>query len=163
MKGVVLRGTGKPAVVGITQPVAGKTGTTNDFNDAWFIGFTPGVVTGCWIGFDTPASLGKDETGGNVCGPIWNEYMKVALQGQPNLDWAAPQGVTIAQVPEPDGTMVSEAFKYNQTPGAQSQNGLLGGPQTPAGTGATPGTPGTPGTPPPVNPSALDKSLSPLY
>lgn len=166
MKGVVLRGTGKPAVAGITQPTAGKTGTTNDFNDAWFIGFTPGVVTGCWIGFDTPTSLGKDETGGNVCGPIWNEYMKVALQGQPDLDWAAPQGVTIAQVPEPDGTMVSEAFKYNQTPGAQSQNGLLGGPQAPADSGNTPpapGTPGAPGTPPAASPSDLDKSLGGIY
>jgi penicillin-binding protein 1A len=163
MKGVVRPGnTGAPAVVGISQPVAGKTGTTNDFNDAWFIGFTPGVVTGCWIGFDTPASLGKDETGGNVCGPIWNEYMKVALQGQPDLDWAPPQGMTIAQVPEPGGTNVSEAFKYNQTPGAQSQNGLLGGAQTPpADSNVTPGTPDAPVTP--ANPSTLDKSLSPLY
>jgi penicillin-binding protein 1A len=161
MKGVVLRGTGAPAVTGIAQPVAGKTGTTNDFNDAWFIGFTPGVVTGCWIGFDTPASLGKDETGGNVCGPIWNEYMKVALQGQPNLDWPVPQGMTIAQVPEPDGTNVSEAFKYNQIPGAQSQSGLLGGAQTAPGN--TPPAPGTPGTPPAATPGDLDKSLSPLY
>lgn len=161
MKGVVLRGTGAPAVAGIAQPVAGKTGTTNDFNDAWFIGFTPGVVTGCWIGFDTPASLGKDETGGNVCGPIWNEYMKVALQGQPNLDWPVPQGMTIAQVPEPDGTNVSEAFKYNQIPGAQSQSGLLGGAQT--APGSTPPAPGTPGTPPAATPGDLDKSLSPLY
>lgn len=161
MKGVVLRGTGAPAVAGIAQPVAGKTGTTNDFNDAWFIGFTPGVVTGCWIGFDTPASLGKDETGGNVCGPIWNEYMKVALQGQPNLDWPVPQGMTIAQVPEPDGTNVSEAFKYNQIPGAQSQSGLLGGAQTAPGN--TPPAPGTPGTPPAATPGDLDKSLSPLY
>ncbi len=94
MKGVVQRGTGAPAVVGISQPVAGKTGTTNNFNDAWFIGFTPGIVTGCWIGFDTPTSLGKDQTGGNVCGPIWNEYMKVALAGsaEPGLRRAAGHG-----------------------------------------------------------------------
>jgi penicillin-binding protein 1A len=162
MKGVVLRGTGAPAVVGITQPVAGKTGTTNDFNDAWFIGFTPGIVTGCWIGFDTPASLGKDETGGNVCGPIWNEYMKIALKDQPNLDFAAPQGMTLQQVAEPSGTMVAEAFKYNQTPGAQSQNSLLGGIGGAAEDSGTPQEPGAPGSPP-VNPGAIDKSLGGLY
>ena len=59
MKGVVLRGTGQPAVQGITQPAAGKTGTTNNFNDAWFMGYTPGIVTGCWIGFDTPQISGS--------------------------------------------------------------------------------------------------------
>ncbi|MGO9817640.1 MAG: penicillin-binding protein 1A [Acidocella sp.] len=165
MKGVVLRGTGAPAIVGISQPVAGKTGTTNNFNDAWFIGFTPGIVTGCWIGFDTPASLGKDQTGGNVCGPIWNEYMKVALAGQPNLDFAAPQGMTAQQAAEPDGTMVTEAFKPGQTPGAQSQNALLGGADNggSSGTPAAPGTtgPGQPGTP--TQPSNIDNSLGGLY
>jgi penicillin-binding protein 1A len=130
MKGVVLRGTGVPAVAGITQPVAGKTGTTNNFNDAWFLGFTPGMLTGCWIGFDTPTNLGKDETGGNVCGPIWNEFMKVALANQPNLDFPAPPGMTLAQVAEPNGTQVAEAFKPGETPGAQSNNGLLESPQT---------------------------------
>jgi penicillin-binding protein 1A len=109
MKGVVQRGTGRPAVTGISQPVAGKTGTTNNFNDAWFIGFTPGIVTGCWIGFDTPKSLGNDQTGGNVCGPIWNEYMKTALAAQPDMDWAAPKGMSLQQVHEPEGALVTEA------------------------------------------------------
>ena len=54
MRGVVLRGTGQPAVIGISQPIAGKTGTTNNFNDAWFMGFSRGIVTGCWTGYDTP-------------------------------------------------------------------------------------------------------------
>jgi penicillin-binding protein 1A len=166
MKGVVLRGTGQPAVVGISQPVAGKTGTTNNFNDAWFIGFTPGIVTGCWIGFDTPQSLGKDQTGGNVCGPIWNEYMKVALQGQPDLDFTAPQGMTLQQVPEPDGTMVTEAFKTGQVPGAQSNNSLLAGQDglNPGVATAPPGSPpGTPGSPAPTPPANIDKSLGGLY
>ncbi len=166
MKGVVQRGTGVPAVKGISQPVAGKTGTTNNFNDAWFIGFTPGLVTGCWIGFDTPASLGNNETGGNVCGPIWNEYMKVALNGQPDVDFTAPQGMTLQQVPEPDGQMVTEAFKPGQSPGAQNANGLLGGGMGSldnSGNGGTPAAPGgsTPGTPP--APSTIDKSLGGLY
>jgi penicillin-binding protein 1A len=122
MKGVVQRGTGAPAVVGITQPVAGKTGTTNDFNDAWFIGFTPGVLTGCWIGFDRPQSLGDGQTGGDVCGPIWNEFMKVALANQPAIDFPVPPGMTLTQT----GTS-TEAFKPGQTPGAQSTDGLLAG------------------------------------
>jgi penicillin-binding protein 1A len=167
MKGVVLRGTGGPAVAGIPQPVAGKTGTTNNFNDAWFIGFTPGMLTGCWIGFDTPTNLGKDQTGGNVCGPIWNEFMKVALADQPNLDFPAPPGMILAQVPEPDGTQVTEAFKPGETPGAQNNNGLLQASQntpdqsnTPPN-GITPGTtePGTAAnTPPPTK-----SSMPPLY
>jgi penicillin-binding protein 1A len=118
MKGVVLRGTGGPAVIGITQPVAGKTGTTNDFNDAWFIGFTPGVLTGCWIGYDRPQSLGDGQTGGDVCGPIWNEFMKVALANQPPVDF----GMSLQQT----GPAI-EAFKPGQTPGAQSTDGLLAG------------------------------------
>ena len=165
MKGVVLRGTGVPAVKGISQPVAGKTGTTNDFNDAWFIGYTPGIVTGCWTGFDTPTSLGNNETGGNVCGPIWNEFMKVALKGEPDLDFATPPGMTLQQVPEPNGQMVTEAFKPGQSPGAQNQNGLLGGGMDNSQSGApsltAPGQPAAPGAP--ATPSTVEKSLGGLY
>jgi penicillin-binding protein 1A len=168
MKGVVLRGTGTPAVVGITQPVAGKTGTTNNFNDAWFIGFTPGRLAGCWIGYDKPASLGKDQTGGNVCGPIWNEFMKVALADQPNLDFAVPDGMTLQQTGG-----VTEAFKPGQVPGAQTNDNLLAGQpsaltapdanNTPDVT-ATPGQPDQPGQPPPPASSAsVDKQLGGLY
>jgi penicillin-binding protein 1A len=168
MRGVALRGTGIPAVRGISQPVAGKTGTTNNFNDAWFIGFTPGVVTGCWVGFDTPSSLGNNETGGNVCGPIWNEFMKVALKEQPDLDFATPPGMTLQQVPEPDGRMVTEAFKPGQSPGAQNAFGLLGGGMDSLGgsssnnNGNAPASPGT-GTPATSTPSVIDKSLGGLY
>ena len=182
MEGVVKRGTGVLAVSGISQTVAGKTGTTNNFKDAWFIGFTPGLVTGCWVGFDTPKNLGDNETGGRVCGPIWNRYMKIALKGRPDIPFTPPPGMTLQQVPEPDGQMVEEAFKPGQTPGAQSAYGLLGGgddqnggPTTPDNTGATPGAtpPGTPGTPtapgasgppaPASKPSVVDKLLGGLY
>ncbi|MGE4482136.1 penicillin-binding protein 1A [Acidocella sp.] len=171
MRGVVLRGTGVPAVRGISQPVAGKTGTTNNFNDAWFIGFTPGIVTGCWVGFDTPTSLGNNETGGNVCGPIWNEYMKVALKNQPDIDFATPPGMTLQQVPEPDGRLVTEAFKPNQSPGAQNGNGLLGGgmdsldgsdssnPLTAPDNNGAP----APGSSAPAPAATIDKSLGGLY
>ncbi len=159
MKGVVLRGTGAPAVVGITQPVAGKTGTTNNFNDAWFIGFTPGVLTGCWIGFDKPQSLGKDQTGGNVCGPIWNEFMKVALADQPNLDFTVPDGVSLQST-----NGVIEAFKTGQTPGAQSTGSLLAGVQTnPAVTPASSATGPTQPNQPTTNAPAVDKQLGGLY
>ncbi len=166
MKGVALRGTGQPAVQGIDQPVAGKTGTTNNFNDAWFIGFTPGIVTGCWIGFDTPHNLGRNQTGGNVCGPIWNEYMKVALANQPPVDFAAPDGMTLQNTPEPDGANAIEAFKPGQSPGAQSNENLLAGQSALAPAATTPPAPGAspagaPAAAPP--PSNVDKSLGGLY
>ncbi len=123
MRNVVEHGTGTPAVVGIKRPVAGKTGTTNNFNDAWFIGFVPQMVTGCWMGFDKPQNLGKNQTGGNVCGPAWNQYMKVALQGQPVIDFPAPAGMTLAPVSFGSQT-VQEAFKPGQAPGLQSHLGF---------------------------------------
>jgi penicillin-binding protein 1A len=171
MKGVVERGTGAPAVVGIDQPVAGKTGTTNDFNDAWFIGFTPGVLTGCWIGYDQPKSLGKDQTGGNVCGPIWNEFMKVALASQPPVDFPVPDGVTLQQTGG-----VTEAFKTGQSPGAQNNDSLLAGAselsspandnaadQTGASSpgGAAAGQPAAPASA--ASSTAVDKQLGGLY
>ncbi len=163
MKGVVLRGTGRPAVVGITQPVAGKTGTTNNFNDAWFIGFTPGMLAGCWIGFDTPRNLGKDQTGGNVCGPIWNEFMKTALEDQPGIDFQAPPGMLLLPTSF-NGETVTEAFKPGQTPGAQDADSLLAGasgsgvPATPASTPGLPGSQTSSG-----QPQDIDKSLGGLY
>ncbi|MCF3945559.1 PBP1A family penicillin-binding protein [Acidiphilium sp. AL] len=124
MRNVTEYGTGVPAVAGIHRPVAGKTGTTNNFNDAWFIGFVPQMVTGCWIGYDTPRNLGKNQTGGNVCGPAWNQFMKIALKGQPVIDFKTPQGMTLHQVSFGNQT-VAEAFKPGQVPGAQSNLGLV--------------------------------------
>jgi penicillin-binding protein 1A len=156
MKGVVLRGTGVPAVAGITQPVAGKTGTTNNSNDVWFIGFTPGMLAGCWVGFDHPQSLGKEQTGATVCGPIWNEFMKVALAGQPPLDFPVPQGMTL----QPTGNAI-EAFKPGQTPGAQTTDSLLAGGNNPT---PTPDTTDQPTTTPPAQSSAnVSKQLGGLY
>jgi penicillin-binding protein 1A len=170
MKGVVLRGTGRPAVAGIPQPVAGKTGTTNNNNDTWFIGFTPGVLAGCWVGFDTPQSLGKLQTGGSVCGPIWNEFMKTALANQPAIDFPVPAGMTLLPTSF-NGQTVTEAFKPGQTPGAQTNDSLLAGvaasetltttaSQTVPGAAAAPGTPQTPAT---TQPQDIDKSLGGLY
>ncbi len=123
MEGVVKRGTGYIAGKGFDRPIAGKTGTSQDFNDAWFTGFTPDMVTAVWVGFDTPASLGNNETGGALAGPIWHDYMMTALQGHPVLAFPQPPGVTMAAWDSGHGT-VTDAFKPDQTPGA---SGPVGG------------------------------------
>ena len=117
MQGVVARGTGYNAGKGLNRPIAGKTGTTQDFNDAWFTGFTPDLVTAVWVGFDTPTSLGENETGGHLAAPIWHDYMAQALQGRPVLSFPVPPGVTMASWESGRGT-VTDAFKPGQVPGA---------------------------------------------
>ena len=79
MRGVVERGTAS-RTVNLNAPVAGKTGTTNDAKDVWFIGFTPNIVAGCYMGNDRPSSLGRGASGGGMCGPVFNEFMKVAIK-----------------------------------------------------------------------------------
>ncbi|MBV9735445.1 MAG: PBP1A family penicillin-binding protein [Acidisphaera sp.] len=119
MQGVVQRGTGVPAGKDLNRPIAGKTGTTQDFNDAWFGGFTPDLVTVVWVGFDTPASLGNNETGGAVAAPIWHDFMAVALKNRPVLAFTPPAGVTMAAWNDGYG-MVTDAFKPGQEPGASA-------------------------------------------
>jgi penicillin-binding protein 1A len=97
MKGTVLRGTGQAASA-LGRPVAAKTGTTNDYSNAWFIGFTPTLATGVWVGYDRPRSLGKDETGSRVAVPIWVAFMKEALAGKPVEDFPVPEGVVVMPV-----------------------------------------------------------------
>jgi penicillin-binding protein 1A len=82
LQGVVERGTGVAAKV-LERPVAGKTGTTNDFSNAWFVGYTPSIVAGVWIGHDRPRTLGVEETGARAALPIWVGVMRAALRGRP--------------------------------------------------------------------------------
>ena len=82
LRGVVEHGTGVAARV-LERPIAGKTGTTNDFSNAWFVGYTPSIVTGVWVGHDRPRSLGHEETGARAALPIWVAVMRAALRGQP--------------------------------------------------------------------------------
>jgi penicillin-binding protein 1A len=85
---VIQFGTGIQAKA-LGRPAAGKTGTTQDYTDAWFMGFTPQLTCGVWVGFDDKQiSLGKKETGARAALPIWLEFMKTALEGQPALDFA---------------------------------------------------------------------------
>jgi penicillin-binding protein 1A len=99
LESVVQRGTGK-RVKALGRPVAGKTGTTNDMHDAWFVGYTPELVTGVWVGYDSERSLGKEATGGHVAAPIFLTYMQQALGDSPVQDFAVPGGITfVSMVP----------------------------------------------------------------
>jgi len=90
LQGVVRAGTATAALK-LNHPVAGKTGTTNDFTDAWFVGFSPSITCGVWVGFDEKVTLGRGETGGLAALPIWIDFMKVALQGHDGEDFTAPE------------------------------------------------------------------------
>jgi penicillin-binding protein 1A len=157
MQGVVQRGTGVNAGKGFDRQIAGKTGTTQDFQDAWFAGFTPDLVTVVWVGYDTPASLGTNETGGNVAAPIWHDFMQVALANRPKLEFVPPEGLTIASYGSGFGT-VTDAFKPGQVPGGSGQLGS--GIPSAADAGAEPGAPGQPGASPA---GGVDSNLPGLY
>ncbi|RYJ00908.1 MAG: PBP1A family penicillin-binding protein, partial [Acetobacteraceae bacterium] len=107
LTGVVTRGTGAAAGKGLGRPVAGKTGTTNDYVDNWFVGFTPDIVVAVWMGFDEPRSLGHGETGGSNAAPIFHDVLEAALRGSPAVPFRAPPGVALVRLP--DGSM--EAFR----------------------------------------------------
>lgn len=92
MEGVIKRGTGV-RLRDLNRPMAGKTGTTNESRDAWFIGFTPDLVVGVYTGFDNPRSLGKKETGSSVAVPIFKEFMKTALADKPPSPFRRPSGI----------------------------------------------------------------------
>jgi penicillin-binding protein 1A len=90
MEDVVSRGTAARTVGDLGFPVAGKTGTTNESRDAWFIGFTPGLVAGCFIGYDTPRSMGRGAYGGTLCGPVFRQFMAEAMEGRVPGEFRAP-------------------------------------------------------------------------
>ena len=97
MQDVVESGTGR-RVKSIGRPVAGKTGTTDDMRDAWFIGFTPSLVAGVWVGFDQERSLGKQEVGGRAAAPIWLYFMEKAIRGKPVEVFPVPDGIVFIKV-----------------------------------------------------------------
>ena len=101
---VVQEGTGWRAKA-LRRPVAGKTGTTNNLHDAWFVGFTPEVVTGVWVGYDVAHNLGKNETGSRAAAPIFVDYMKHALKEVPPQEFPVPPGVVFARIDPKTGLL----------------------------------------------------------
>lgn len=114
LKEVVRAGTAT-AVKVLGRPLAGKTGTTNDFQDAWFMGFSPYLLTGCYIGFDQPKPMGKGETGGRAALPIWLAYRKAVENDYPVEDFSRPPGIAMGTV---DG--VPMAFKEGTEKGSMA-------------------------------------------
>ncbi len=126
MEGVVLRGTAAGAGFQkeVGKPVAGKTGTTNDEKDAWFIGFTPDLVVGVYMGYDKPRHLGRGATGGHLSAPIVKDFMKVALADKPAVPFRVPPGIKLIRVDLKTGMRagpgteraILEAFKPGTAP-----------------------------------------------
>ncbi|MBN1470614.1 MAG: PBP1A family penicillin-binding protein [Syntrophaceae bacterium] len=107
MQDVVKSGTGT-RVRSIARPVGAKTGTTNDNRDAWFIGFTPSLIAGVWVGFDKEASLGDQEVGGRTAAPIWLYFMEKALEKMPVESFPVPDGIVFERIDPKTGESVSE-------------------------------------------------------
>lgn len=123
LKSVIEEGTGK-SVRGLAAPAAGKTGTTDQYMDAWFVGFTPELATGVWVGFDQKKTLGNGETGGKAATPIWLDFMKKALESYPSADFIIPEGIEIIPINNETGEIGKdysekiswEAFKKDSLP-----------------------------------------------
>ncbi len=158
LKDVLVYGTAK-SLHGFSRerPAAGKTGTTDDYRDAWFIGYTPQLITGVWAGYDKPKPMGRGFTGGAICAPIWGRFMRSALAEKPAVDFPKPDSVvsvlidpTTGDLATPDCPKKREEFYVAGTqPTAYCPD--HGGPDR---------TPMSP-TPVPEPPTTNDRSLPP--
>lgn len=125
MRGVVERGTASKTV-NLGVPTAGKTGTTNDAKDVWFVGFTNRIVAGCYIGYDTPRSLGQGASGGGMCGPVFNQFMKKATKKYGASKFRVPEGCQFIKIDRFSGArlsggasgdnVVNECFREGEEP-----------------------------------------------
>jgi len=157
LEGVVLRGTGR-RVASVGKPLAGKTGTTNDSRDTWFIGFSPDLVAGVFIGFDVPRSMGKKETGSSVSAPVFRDFMAEALADSPATPFRIPPGIRLVRVNAETGLpanpgdrkVILEAFLPGTEPknrvqpvlGTDLPGGMETGPETIGGEPVAGGTGG---------------------
>ena len=110
MQDVVESGTGQ-RVKQLGRPVAGKTGTTDDTRDAWFMGFTPSLVAGVWVGFDQERPMGRQEVGGRAAAPIWLYFAEKALEGTPVELFPVPEGIVFAKVDPKTGAPAKPSTK----------------------------------------------------
>jgi penicillin-binding protein 1A len=110
LRGVVMEGTGR-RVRELSRPAAGKPGTPNALKDAWFVGFTPELVTGVWVGYDSNISMGREETGSRAASPIWLYFMSEALKDKPVQDFVAPESVVFARIDKDTGLLASPYSK----------------------------------------------------
>ncbi|HEV2548225.1 MAG TPA: penicillin-binding protein 1A [Stellaceae bacterium] len=123
LQGVVDRGTGH-VIAALNRPLAGKTGTTNASNDTWFVGFSPDLTVGVFIGYDQPKGLGRHETGGTVAAPVFRDFMAAALKDQPAIPFRIPPGIELVRVNVETGQLakagdkqvIYEAFKPGSEP-----------------------------------------------
>ncbi|MZR30363.1 penicillin-binding protein 1A [Sneathiella litorea] len=144
LEGVVERGTGR-SIRAVGKPLGGKTGTTNESQDTWFMGFSPDLAVGVYVGFDTPQSLGKKETGSSVTAPIFRDFMAEVLEDRPATPFRVPEGIRLVRINgetgEPaqrgDRNVILEAFKT--TTSRLTTNGVLDG----SDSGFSPVTTGT--------------------
>lgn len=146
MQGVVQRGTG--SIVGqLGRPLAGKTGTTTDSKDVWFVGYSPDLAVGCYMGYDQPRSLGGDAaTGGMIIAPLFKAFIAEALQGQPNVPFRIPPGIRLVRVDRATGlraqpgdqNVILEAFKPGTEPNGDSEQVLMGVGAATSGSGDSP-------------------------
>ena len=145
LQGVVERGTGV-SIRKVGKPLGGKTGTTNDSLDAWFVGFSPDLAVGVYAGFDNPRSLGRREQGASVAAPIFRDFMAAALADKPATPFRIPPGIRLVRVNATTGLparpgdkrVILEAFKPGEVPSGEAQvlEGLSFGAQGPVtGTG----------------------------
>lgn len=170
MEGVILNGTGRGVGAGFNRPLAGKTGTSQNYNDGWFAGFSPDLVTVVWMGFDNPQTLGDGQDGAHTAGPIWRAFMQQALADVPPHQFRAPPGVTLyAWGCGPH--LCVDAFKPDQDPGAggvASPEGAVpvaaggdGVVMVPASQGAQPAM--VPAQPPRGSGTGVDSGVGGLY
>ncbi len=123
MEGVIQRGTGSALRV-LGKPIAGKTGTTNDEKDVWFIGFSPDIVCGVYMGYDKPRKIANSATGGTVAAPVVRDFLKVALADKPPIPFPMPPGIKLVRVDAKTGMraapgdprVILEAFKPGTAP-----------------------------------------------
>jgi len=151
LQGVVTRGTGW-RVRAVHKPIAGKTGTTNEYFDAWFMGFTPDLAVGVWVGFDQPRTLGRSETGSRAASPIFTDFMMEALADKPSVPFRIPQDIKLIRINADTGQpaksgdkrVIVEAFRADdpaegvqgrQQPGVARSEGRRNGSAAGSGTG----------------------------